>query len=284
VLKHFCPWQGIVPARFFADFLGNRTRSHYWAFPGEIRRLYDHERFEAFSAPSIGDNIFDWLILLEAVVEARGGFTMAALGSGWGRWLVAGAFAAAQLGRTPCRLVGVEAEPTHFQWMLEHFRDNNLDPNQHELIEAAAGARSGRSWFYVGKSDSWYGQSLIHDKSLEGIKDAGEIEYGGERARMVRTVDFAELSRNYPRIDYLHLDIQGAELDVLSADPRILDAKVKRVLVGTHSAEIEAGLRKLFGKRNWRCQYDFPMNSEIQVDGTGVTLGDGVQAWINPNC
>ena len=46
-------------------------------------------------------------------------------GAGWGRWLSAGAFASEQTGRE-YRLVGVEAEPQHFEWMERHFRDNNL--------------------------------------------------------------------------------------------------------------------------------------------------------------
>ena len=90
LLKKFRPWSGTMPSGCFAYFLGNITRADYWAFSKEIRALYDHERFEAFLAPSIDDNIFDWLVLLEAVCEAKGSFTMAALGAGWGRWLVAG--------------------------------------------------------------------------------------------------------------------------------------------------------------------------------------------------
>ena len=282
VLDKFRPWSGTVPSGYFAYFLGNLTRADYWAFSKEIRALYDRERFEAFSAPSIDDNIFDWLVLLEAVVDAHGSFTMAALGAGWGRWLVAGAFAAKQFGDLPFRLIGVEAEPTHFKWMQEHFSDNGIDPADHELIEAAAAGRSGQAWFYFGKPDSWYGQSLIHDVALERAPAANETEYNGEKARLVRTIDLTELFANYRRIDYLHMDIQGAELDVLSNAPDVLKRKVKRVLVGTHSNDIEDGLRRLFGDLGWRAQYDFPLNTHLRINGAEVALGDGVQVWINP--
>ena len=283
VLKHFRAWQGTVPSGFFAYFLGNLSRADYWAFHEDIRKLYDRERFEAFSGPSIDDNIFDWLILLEAVVEARGEFSMIALGAGWGRWLVAAALAVKQFSQIPCRLIGVEAEPTHFQWMLQHFRDNGLDPAGHELLEAAASDQSGYAWFYYGKAASWYGQSIIRDRALDKITDSNEIEYNSERARRVRTVDLAELTGRYQKIDYLHMDVQGTELNILAAAPQILDRKVKRVLVGTHSEEIEKGLRKLFASLRWRCQYDVPLNGTITVEDVELTLGDGVQAWINPN-
>lgn len=282
VLKHFRSWTGMVPAGFFAYFLGNRTRISYWDCPEDIRHRFDLERLEAFSGPGIDDNIFDWLILLEAVVEAHDEFTMVALGAGWGRWLVSAAFAVKQFSQIPCRLIGVEAEPTHFQWMLQHFRDNDLDPAGHDLIEAAASGRSGRAWFYCGKPASWYGQSIIRDPALDEIADKTEIEYNSESARLVRTVDLAEVTERYRKIDYLHMDVQGAELDILAAASQDLNSKVKRVLVGTHSIEIEAGLRDLFGSLNWNCQYDVPINGSAVVDGVSVSLGDGVQVWINP--
>jgi FkbM family methyltransferase len=281
VLKKFRPWAGVVPSGYFAYFLGNLTRADYWAFPKEIRAVYDRERFEAFSLPSIDDNIFDWLVLLEAAVASKESFTMAALGAGWGRWLVTGAFAARQLG-LDCRLIGVEAEPSHFKWMLEHFTDNGIEPGAHKLIEAAASGQNGRAWFYVGKPDAWYGQSLIQDPALEPLTEASETEYGGERIRLVRTIDLAAILSDHRRIDYLHLDIQGAELEVLSSAQRVLNEKVTRVLVGTHSSEIEDGLRSMFGALGWRSQYDYPLNARLQINETEVVLGDGVQAWINP--
>jgi FkbM family methyltransferase len=282
ILNRFRPWSGMVPSGFFAYFLGNLTRADYWAFSKDIRALYDRDRHETFSIPSLDDNIFDWLVLLEAVADAKESFTMAAVGAGWGRWLVAGAFAANQLGPLTVRLIGVEAEPTHFRWMLEHFRDNHLDPAQHDLVEAAAAARSGQAWFYVGDPDSWYGQSIIQGKVLIDGTPGGEAVHDGRRARRVRTVDLRELLEKYSRVDYLHLDIQGAELDFLSSDPTVLKETVKRVLVGTHSSEIESGLRRLFSGLGWRVQYDFPLNAQVRVNDTVITLGDGVQVWINP--
>jgi FkbM family methyltransferase len=282
ILKRFRPWSGVVPAGYFAYFLGNLTRAEYWRFPDDVRARYDRERHETFAAPAIDDNIFDWVVLLEAVAAARDGFTMAALGAGWGRWLVAGEFAARQLGVAPVRLIGVEAEPTHFQWMLEHFRDNRIDPADHDLIEAAASARSGHAWFYVGNPDAWYGQAIVQGADASGAAGDGEIVHAGCRAKRVRTIDLRELTATARRIDYLHMDIQGAELDVLSSEPAVLDSTVKRVLVGTHSTAIETGLRRLFAGLGWRTQYDFPLNAQLRINDTALTLGDGVQVWINP--
>jgi FkbM family methyltransferase len=282
ILKRFEPWSGTIPAGYFAYFLGNIARADYWAFSKDQRAIYDGERFHVFSTPSFDDNLFDWIVMLEAVADGEGPFAMAALGAGWGRWLVAAAFASRQAGRAPLQLIGVEAEPTHFAWMREHFQDNGLDPAEHELIHAAAARESGHAWFYFGRPDSWYGQSIVRDDRLEHQTEIGEADYNGERVRLVRTVDFAELASRRARIDYLHMDIQGAEFEFLSSAPEMLNAKVKRVLVGTHSAEIEENLRRLFDGLAWRCQYDVPMGGEVLVNDEVVTVGDGVQVWINP--
>jgi FkbM family methyltransferase len=282
VLKTFRPWAGTIPSGYFAYFLGNLTRADYWKFSDEVRKIYDCERYETFSGPSIDDNIFDWVILLETVASSKDTFVMAALGAGWGRWLVAGALACKQRD-LHCELIGVEAEPDHFAWMNEHFRDNGLDPAAHELIEAAAAGNSGQAWFYFGKPASWYGQSLIRDPGLKAASGAHETEYEGERARLVRTIDLAEITQNHECIDYLHMDIQGAELEVLAAHPNLLQHKVKRVLIGTHSPEIECGLRGLFKDLEWRCEYDIPLYSTVQAGDQRLTLGDGVQVWINPH-
>jgi FkbM family methyltransferase len=281
ILKRVKPWSGTVPAGYFAYFLGNIARTDYWAFSEELRAIHDHQRFQGFSAPTFDDNLFDWIVLLEAVADGEGGFTMAALGAGWGRWLVAAALASRQFGRAPVHLIGVEAEPTHFAWMREHFQDNGLDPSEHELIDAAAAGESGQAWFYFGKPDSWYGQSIVRDDRLEDQTEVGEADYNGERVRRVRTVDLTELASRRARIDYLHIDIQGAEFEFLSSAPEMLNAKVKRVLVGTHSTEIEENLRRLFDGLGWRCQYDVPMGGEVEANDAVVTIGDGVQVWIN---
>jgi FkbM family methyltransferase len=282
VLKHFRMWSGVVPAGYFAYCLGNLTRADYWAFPKEIRALYDRERFESFSSPAWDDNVFDLLVTLEAVVEATDSFTMIALGAGWGRWLIAAAFANRLRRNLPIRLIGVEAEPTHFDWMREHFRDNGLDPDEHELVPAAAAGASGYAWFHVGKADSWYGQSIVTDPGLPTERCDDERDYRGERVRQVRTVGLESLAARHSRIDYLHMDIQGAELEVLVSAPALLDRKVRRILVGTHSAEIEVGLRELFTRLRWSCQYDVPLNGEARIGETIVRVGDGVQVWINP--
>lgn len=281
VFEQFCPWKGTVPAGFFTNYLGTMTRADYWAFSKEYSAAYNCERFESPGVPG-NESIADWTVLLRSVLEAQDRFVMAALGAGWGRWLVIGAAAARQRG-LPFELTGVEAEPTHFQWMQEHFRDNGIDPQQHRLIEAAAAGVSGKGWFFCGEPDAWYGQRIISDPGLAALSETcDQILYEGHAARRMRFMDLAEITANQARIDYMHMDIQGTELEFVSSRPDILDAKVKYIVIGTHSTKIEAGLRGLFRRLGWTCIFDFKMGSKVLVNEELATMGDGAQAWMNP--
>jgi hypothetical protein len=107
------------------------------------------------------------------------------------------------------------------------------------------------------------------------------------KLRRTRGVTIDEILSLLSPLDYLHMDIQGAELDVLSYRPDYLDRWVRLVNIGTHSIEIEAGLRKLFRELEWDCLYDVQLGSKHPVRmGDEVTpeveFGDGIQVWRNP--
>jgi hypothetical protein len=62
---------------------------------------------------------------------------------------------------------------------------------------------------------------------------------------------------------------------------------VRLVNIGTHSVEIEVGLRKLFRRLAWACLYDVSLGLTyaIRVGDTvvpAVKFGAGVQVWRNP--
>jgi len=289
VFAPYKPWTGTTPAGYTTGWLGVRTRADVLAYSAECLAAYNRERLEV---PDLLDseNVLDWVPLLEAVNAARHTFVMIALGAGWGRWLSVGAFASEQTGRE-YRLVGVEAEPQHFEWMERHFHENNLKREWSRLICAAASGRSGTCWFQVGNAAAWYGQSIVSDDEVaqagtDGAQVASEIEHMGIRLRRVRAVDMEEIIGDLGIVDYIHLDIQGSELDVLSARPDLLQARVKMINIGTHSERIERRLRQYFGALGWTCRYDVPLKTKVLIRCGGeasreVEFGDGVQVWRN---
>lgn len=273
----FKPWSGFVPGGFFADWTGILTRAGVWAFTDDYLSVYNRDRHEDKAVPIEGAFVLDWTPLAQAVKDASHTFRMAALGAGWGRWLAGGAALAAQTGRD-YRLLGVEAEPQHFEWMLRHFRENNIPEDRYIALNAAAAGTPGNCLFAVGNSQAWYGQSII-SKDQKLREDTN--------VRRTRGVTMDELLNLLSPLDYMQLDVQGAELDVLSYRPERIDREIRLINIGTHSAEIEAGLRKLFRQLGWECLYDVKLGSTHAIRlGTRVApdieFGDGVQIWRNP--
>ena len=82
-------------------------------------------------------------------------------------------------------------------------------------------------------------------------------------------------------VDLIDLDVQGAEADVLTAAERELDAKVKRVHIGTHSVDNEERCRELFGRLGWEKRNDYGSFTEADTPYGRISFQDGVQTWIN---
>lgn len=272
VFASFARFRGVVPPRYHANFLGVVTQNAFIA--GMITAL-GHKFPDAgdmeVDYPAFDEEYFEWIDLLEAVLEARDAFTMIELGAGYGRWLVNAAAAARQRrGDLRITLVGVEAEPTHFAWMTQHFQDNGLDPQKHVLIEAAIDAHDGVVSFYVGKPDEWYGQR---------IADHGDTE---RPIRKVKTINLNQILARLDSVDLIDLDIEGAELAVLTSAIGELDRRVKRIHIGTHTKDIEQGLRTLFRDHAWYKRNDYEVGSTELTQWGRLSFNNGVQTWINP--
>lgn len=85
-----------------------------------------------------------------------------------------------------------------------------------------------------------------------------------------------------PLIDPIDMDVQGAEAEIIEASVRFLEARVKRLHIGTHRHDIEARLRTTLHRTGWYKVWDFPCQSTVPTPFGVVSFFDGVQGWINP--
>lgn len=293
-LRAFQPWEGTVQPGWLVNWVGARTRTSFQA----DTRGYEAPTFERTAYPPVSDEYFEWIDVLESVLEARGGFTMVELGAGYGRWLVNAAVALGQV--APERrvlLVGVEGEPTHYRWLRRHLRDNGLDPREHRLIRAAVSARDGWVRFQRGDASGWYGQAITRSDPSARLAGpvsrlirwtrntaANRLAFGSSarKVRWTRSVSLSTVLEPLDRVDLVHVDVQGAEAEVLEAGREHLAVKVRRVHVGTHDRENELRLRGLFGELGWECRFDYPGLSQSMTPWGPVAFQDGVQSWLNP--
>jgi FkbM family methyltransferase len=273
-LDAFEPHSGKGESGFLIDFLGGRTRVAYLKgyehFDGTVLGTPDRE------SPVLHEHD-EWLGALTSVLEARRRDALVAieLGAGWGPWLVACALAAARLGIRTVHLVGVEATTSHHAMMLNHFRDNGLDPEAHELLVGAVGDAHGVVRFprLPDPAADWGATELT-------LMDGELVDKLGRRFEEFEEVPcytITDLVGRFPAVDLLHIDIQGTEATAVPTAMQTLTDRVRRVVVGTHGLKLDRDISEAFGSAGWVVEAQRPS----MLTPAGALLRDGVQVWRN---
>jgi FkbM family methyltransferase len=254
------------------DFIGARTRVSY-------KRAWANYAIPAGKGitpglPPKNEHYFDWIVILEAVSRARGTFRMAELGAGWAPWTVRAALATRQMLEVDqLELLAIEADPTHYGWMLEHFQDNDLASGHFHLLHGVASGRSETMRFpVISEPDVDYGASLNNAKSNI---DTIEVEsYTMENI----------MNKFSGPLDCLHVDIQGAEYDCLPPAMDLLKQQVKLVMIGTHlSDEAHDNLSEQFRGAGWHEMMNLPRNRISPTPWGNIALNDGLLWYSNPD-
>ncbi len=273
VFLKFVPFEGTVPAGFRAEFTGALVST---SFKHSDQPNTMMARDVKTSYPVVNEDYFEYVSVLKSIDAARGSFVMVELGAGYGAWIVTAYKAIRQLKEKKdlsVFLVGVEADPVHYQMMHEHFRTNGLDPQNHRLIQAAVTDHEGGVWFTTGSPHEWWGQAVVTGPDYPGH------QYPDQKNVEVRAITLESILRPLASVDLLDLDIQGEEFKALSSAPELLREKAKRLHIGTHSHEIEEKLRELLRGPEWTCEFDFPCGSTQETAYGRIDFIDGVQAW-----
>jgi FkbM family methyltransferase len=173
--------------------------------------------------------------------------------------------------------VAVEAEPTHFEWLRLHTLDNGVVPSSAAgtctLVNAAVSGHGGDDAFYVGRSASWYGQALVRPENIGADADV----------QPVATVTLTSLLEPLERVDLIDIDIQGAELEVVTEAAPLL-GRVRRIYVETHSDEIDAQLPDVFegAEGEWTLTAAAPLGARMMTPLHEALFNEGgAQLWIN---
>jgi len=244
----------------------------------------------ATTYPPIDEEYFEWIDILESVCSAQGEYVMFELGAGYGRWVVRAACALRQREPVKCHLVAVEAEPKHFEWLLQHFRDNGLDPEAHTVLHRVISNTTDDSLFLIGapaghnfQPDKWYGQWTASRFSA-GLYAALRVimPRNGKQAIKVHSVTLQDLLKDFERVDLIDFDVQGEELRIISSALDAIDRKVARLHIGTHGRNIERRLRHLLAEHGWKCLADYPSSATSETPWGPVRFQDGLQSWSNP--
>lgn len=304
------PWKGEVPNGRARTFIGALRPIEPWQ-RGEA--LPDGTEYQETQLPRVsdGEQFFEWVSTLLAVRSAKRSFTMVSLGAHFGGPLVNAALALQVLNPMPYRLVGVEADPNMCAMLDEHFRENNIEPDDHWIINTALSNSNRPVVFPVCELSPGSNSSLHSDDQRRALLDMinrsgqseailknivlesstqfhipldtpeGTPEASGE-PRFVSTNTVADIMRPLAFVDYLEIDIQMAEAYTLPPAMEMLTRKVRWLHLGTHGFDIHDDMRAMFETHGWEILLDFTPGTNFETAEGSFRTCDGVILAHNP--
>ncbi|MEM7119496.1 MAG: FkbM family methyltransferase [Chloroflexota bacterium] len=278
LFQEFTPWHGYADGQFVIDYLGIKTDPRFRA---QFKPHPPGQLVTTFPTPHYA--YFELIAVLQSVQNSAKfsypEYAMMELGAGYGLWMVTAYKALRQLSPKPIRLIGVEMEPTRFQWMHEHLRNNGIEPAEHLLLEAAVSAHNRKALFHSHHPPELdYGLGLVETYSSSSVPTSQADEIG----RIVTCVNLPKLLKQAPAIlDLLHLDIQGEEWRTLKGTVPELQKRVRMIIIATHSLRKHRQIAKLFNNQNWKCEWNFRPGKRERTDFGDVRFLDGLLVFSN---
>ena len=275
IFERFASFDGWAEPGFERGHYGINVRD--WLFTGESKGYRERRAVHA-DHPPVDEEYFEWITLLATVAGASERFCIAEIGAGWGRWMLAAAALCRQRG-LPFRLIGVEAEPSHFEWIKMALRDNDIDPAQHDLWHGAVAEDDREAVLLTGPDppEKVWGHRTIRSDEL-----ASWVGLPDYRVRVVPGFSLATILAGTEHVNLIDVDVQGVEHEILEPAFETLNAKVDVVHVGTHSAEAEQSLRNAFRRNGWQNAFSYPCHSNVKTPFGPVHFTDGVETWVHP--
>merc|ERR1712060_700870 len=87
-----------------------------------------------------------------------------------------------------------------------------------------------------------------------------------------------------PVIDFMNVDAQGAEVEVVSQSLPFLNSRVKRIHIATHGRDTHYKLERILEQAGWKIDWSFAPLSFSKTPWGYVPFFDGVLGAAAPNC
>ena len=224
----------------------------------------------------------EYVALLDAIERFAndGTFVAVEAGAGWGPWLAMAGVVCRSRGVKDTHLIGIEASPARFALMCRHLAFNQLDQHHGVTVELFEGA----VWSHDGVI--YFPDSAVEDMGAAASTDGSDMDYRGQQMAM-REVPCTRLPSQVGEgreVDFLHIDVQGAEGEVVTSHLDWLNQRVHSMMIATHSRPLEGELMTLLNANDWMLHREKPCHFEAGRaidDWCGATTVDGSQYWIN---
>lgn len=274
IFSEFERKESVSDGRSVYDFLGGAIDATYKS--GWEKNVSAEGSIVKPGYPAPSEWTIDWIACLLAARLADDRFNVIELGAGYGQWMVTSIMAYKALHpNQPAHGMALEAEKTHYEWLRRHVQKNlgGYADVRTDLLYAAAGYDGVAQFPVLDSPDRDYGAA--YQSNSEGVP-MREVE-----CLSMQSIDsrFEETS-----IDLFHVDIQGAEADLI-ASPGFEDAlrKTRFALFGTHrSDDLHRAVKKAIEGAGMQVLIEWPRNSFVETAIGHIKTNDGAVLAANP--
>lgn len=289
VLKKFSTATAATAIDHYTDGFGVKTL--YECVPFLKPELLDIQRLQL---PVPDDGFHAEAIEYVAITDALSRFLQSTsvcvveIGAGWAPWLAIAGVIGRQQGIIQLKLVGVEASSRRFSLMQRHLEANGLRPPGAASEDAQCGIVftrlfNGAVWTHDGVI--WFPEADVADMGTAATTVDEPTDYRGEALnnKSIACKKLDTLLQDLGVVDFMHIDIQGGELELLQDQIDWVSANVRTLMLATHSRSIEGKLIDLFFNKGWQLHREKPcqVNWNKSCSLAGKTIADGSQYWLN---
>jgi FkbM family methyltransferase len=265
----------------FTNWIGLKTDASLFSRGDELR-----DRVFA-DLPIANDGVYgdyaeyaSWLTAISAK-KAHDTFVAVELGAGWGPWISGIGVTCLRQSFEKISLIGVEADRGKYEAMQRHLERNGL------LASPRVSCRTHHA-------AAWSENTTLNFPVIGLLDHGGAVQeqgagpdYRGAQLQYteVPALNVATICAPHEHIDFMHWDLQGAEVEVAPAAMPFLNDHVDHIFIGTHSRPIEGTLLNLFFENRWEVLHERPCHFVYDLDKpsiVGMVHTDGELFVRNP--
>ena len=226
----------------------------------------------------------EYIAIADSVKRAGSRYCIVELGAAWGPWVGLGGVMGRNRGVKEIELIAVEALPARFELLRRHLAVNALRPEQgDETTLGGVSCRLLAGAVTPARTVVWFPDVPVTDLGSAVSDSDAAKDYRGRRVRNLRVEGYPldEILRD-SHVDLLHVDVQGAELEIVRANLDLLARQVSAMMIATHSRVIEGALIALLYEHGWDLELEKPCRVAWRAQPPSqeaMTEVDGCQYW-----
>ncbi len=213
-------------------------------------------------------------LLEDSVNHAKECFVIAQLGARYGTYIVLSSFLLKKKKPSLNSIsIGVEASSFGYSNLLVCMEKCELNSSPNVFRQVAI-SDSISSVAFLEAGEDGVGSHMLN-------RIAEEVD---ESVEVVNTTTIEELIKDVSHVDFLEMDIQGAEYKAIPCSISSISEKVKMICIRTHWPPAdEKELEAIFTKHGWQKVLVYYNKTQMVIAGKEQPLNDGVQCWVNTN-